>query len=254
MRFLFHFTSEESDNGHRRYVIDDGQNGEATQSGNAIMAESNENYFNDLNVYKSLLNENGCVSVKISSIIVRCSKYIHGFRVKYKCKFNDGRAETRESVENFFSSGYYGYDRPKENRELILSDDEYLRGIRVRQGDILDGITFVTNLREVKFGGNGGDAIMDDRMVLPQSHEIVALTGTIWMVVSRVGFYAKSRGWDIVGTYIMMKWLVDKNRASVNETKKRFSRRQNVLDPKIMGALTTKLPDLAFQRVLEYLI
>lgn len=113
----------------------------------------------------------------------------------------------------------------------------------------------MTNHREVEFGGNGGGAIIDDRMVLPPSHEIVALTGSIFHVVQRVGFYAKSRGWDIVGTYIMMKWLVDENRACINKTKKslRSGRRQNELDPNAMEALT-KLPDLAFQRVLEYLI
>lgn len=228
MKFLFQFTSTESDSGRKLYTID---NGEGVHIGDTVAAKGTEimsqssssSSFNDFNTYGRLRNQKGCVGVKIASIIVRCNSYIHGFQVTWESTFRNGRVVRTQGAENFYKSGYYSYHTGRSvDRSLTLAPDEFIHGIRVRQGEVLDAIFFVTNKREVHFGGHGGSCIFDDRMVhVEPRREIVALTGTVHGVVQRVGFYSKNSAWRVIGVYIMMRWLIDEQRASVKKPRKR---------------------------------
>merc|ERR1712125_222977 len=104
--------------------------------------------FNDIEFYRSLWTEDGCVKAEISSVCVRHNMYCHGVQAIYRLTFADGRTETREGPRNFFSSGYYYYSTPHRSRPITrvdLEEDEFLTGLRVKQGEIVDAITLVTN-------------------------------------------------------------------------------------------------------------
>ena len=91
-----------------------------------------------------------------------------------------------------------------------VEDGEFIAGLRINQGDMLDGVTFVTNRREVHCGGRGGTFHRYTMLVCSRpSMRIVALAGTVNGVVARVGYYAKSLGWDIVGSFILLRQLVN---------------------------------------------
>jgi hypothetical protein len=75
MKFLFQFTSTESDSGRKQYTID---NGEGVHIGDTVAAKGTEIMtqsssllsFNDFNTYGRLRNQESCVGVRIASIIV----------------------------------------------------------------------------------------------------------------------------------------------------------------------------------------
>merc|ERR1719413_236992 len=66
--------------------------------------------FNDLGFYRSLLNQEGCVSVEIASVRVRHNSYCHGIQAFYRVRFADGKPERLcPGPEHFSSHGYYSY-------------------------------------------------------------------------------------------------------------------------------------------------
>jgi len=173
--------------------------------------------FNDIEFYRSLWKEDGCVKAEISSVCVRHNMYCHGVQAIYRLTFADGRTETREGPRNYFTSGYYFYAAFHRSRPITrvdLEEDEFLTGIRVKQGEIVDGITLVTNRRRVHCGGQGGDWIdwIEDN---PPSMRIVAFCGTEKGVCERIGFYAKVFAWETIGVYILMRKLVQQGRAEI---------------------------------------
>jgi hypothetical protein len=96
-----------------------------------------------------------------------------------------------------------------------MEEDEYLTGIIVKQGDILDGITFVTNKQRVHCGGWGGNDPVDMMTSIPPNMKVVAFCGTKWGVCSRIGFYSTNVGWQILGPHILMRQLVAQGRATI---------------------------------------
>lgn len=269
--FFFQFTSSESDTGSGRQLhtienrIDKKDVGvrigeTVAAEGTEIMNQSNSSSFNDFDIYTRLRNEEGCVNVKIVSVIVRCNSYIQGFQVTWESTFRDGRVVRTQGTAHFNSSGYYADSGLTVDRTLTLAPAEFIHGIRVRQGEILDAIVFVTNMREVHFGGQGGSYINDDRMVpVELTREIVALTGTVPRnrVVQRVGFYSEKKAWKVVGIYIMMHWLIDMQRASVKRTRKR--KRDDLRVPQealieVIRRLMKLSIDGPFSNVMMYLV
>ena len=135
---------------------------------------------------------------------------------------------------------------------------------RINQGDILDGITFISNQREVHFGGRGGTFFKDNMFLTEQQQEqfssmkIVAFTGAVFDVLQRVGYYAVPIGWDIVKDYVMLRWLVDQGRAIPHV----ISGEGKTGDDDNDGSssltkgleLLMNLPDGPFRRVLTFLI
>ena len=68
-----------------------------------------QGHFNDLPFYRRLLAEKGCRSVEISSVcVLENNWYCYGIQAVYQITFQDGRKETREGPENFYTDGYYG--------------------------------------------------------------------------------------------------------------------------------------------------
>ncbi len=213
--------------------------------GNNLMARATQGQasFNDFKFYDRLCNMKGCTSVRISTIRVRHNNYCHGIQVGYKSKFHDGSTSVAWAEPHFYERGYYYYTGTSREETWVLGEEEYICGLRIQQGDIVDGITFVTNERQLHSGGYGGNP---HNMMLPvkYDHRIIAFAGTEYGVLQRIGYYAKPFGWSIIRPFVMLRWLKIHKRAFIEEGEE-----DNVLN---------KFMDLAedgiFRNILEYLV
>ena len=74
--------------------------------------------------------------------------------------------------------------------------------------------TLYTNKRTVSFGGNGGSG--EDMSIPPDlSRRIVAFVGTSKGILEKLGVISVSRNWEEVGPLVLLRTLVEKNRASL---------------------------------------
>eukprot|EP00554_Chaetoceros_debilis_P014846 CAMPEP_0194121990 /NCGR_PEP_ID=MMETSP0150-20130528/48903_1 /TAXON_ID=122233 /ORGANISM="Chaetoceros debilis, Strain MM31A-1" /LENGTH=282 /DNA_ID=CAMNT_0038814653 /DNA_START=61 /DNA_END=909 /DNA_ORIENTATION=+ len=215
---------------------------------NLIMkqAESGRQYFNDFNFYDDLCQKDDCTKVDIASIRARHNDFCHGFQVQYRTRSQNGSTQLVWAKKHFFQHGFYSYHggRPKE-QTWILDEDEYITGLRIHQGEIVDGITFVTNHREFHSGGRGGDS--RDMMlsnICKAQHRIVAFTGTENGILQRVGYYAKPFGWSIVRDFILLRCLQNNGRAIAIDSGEK----------NIMHAFIGLAEDGIFRCILEYLV
>jgi hypothetical protein len=276
MNLIYRFSSPKENYGSINHVIPHEDSREAIARANEVMevkevmeVMGSDSFFNDFDFYKSLLDVHNCISVDISKIKVWHTNYCKGFQVIYRSTFRNGSIQTNVGPRNFYNTGYYSYHAGTQNTcgELILEEREYIMGLKVIQGEVLDGVTFVTNLREVHFGGHGGNS---HDIILNPGMKIIALTGTVFGVVNRVGFYAKPRVWMIIGHYVMLRWLIGQNRAQRSKHKspllRSFIRRaiakrselkspsqENVIRDGIDIVMHQDLPDPLFQIVMSFL-
>lgn len=167
--------------------------------------------FNDIQFYEGLLQEKDCIRVDICKLCVyRTSRGISRFYVHYRLTFFDGSTEEREGPDHFFYS-------PQENEELpelwILEDTEFLLGVTINQDEIVRGVTFKTNLQDIKCGESGGHAY-DAIAANPPSMRIVAFCGSVFEGhFERLGFYSMSFGWHLCGSFILVRELFRRGRA-----------------------------------------
>ena len=122
-----------------------------------------------------------------------------------------------------YCGGSYAYvDGNQQRSSMILREGEHLAEIRTstrqyrpwRQGEIIDQITFITNQRTLSFVGNGGSS--EDISAPPDlSRRIVAFVGTSNEVLEKLGAISVSCNWEEVGHLVLLRTLVEKNRASV---------------------------------------
>jgi len=214
-RLWFHFSGSLDQRGH--FIDGDG---DGDGDGDNEDKVRNKMDFDDLEFYRQLLDENGCRCVQIAALCVQHNRYCHGINAVYRLTFNDGRTERRNGPEHFYASGYYScdYGRRTITRKtwIVMEEDEYLTGILVNQGDILDGITFVTNKQQrVHCGGSGGNAPVDMMTSIPPNMKVVAFCGTKFGVCSRIGFYSTYVRWQILCPYILVRQLFDRGRATI---------------------------------------
>ena len=182
------------------------------QSGDEEMNQSNllgGVRFNDILFYEDLLEEKDCIRVDISKLYVfHTSRGISRFYVHYRLTFSDGSTEEREGPTHFFLS--------EENSVLdvwLLGDNEFLRGVKVYQDEIVRGVTFLTNLRDIHCGGYGGQ-MYDAIEANPPSMRVVAFCGSGRDDhCERIGFYSMSFGWHFCGHFIMVRELFRRGRA-----------------------------------------
>lgn len=215
---------------------------------NTVMkkAEPERQLFNDFTFYNDLCQKDDCTKVEIASIRARHNSFCHGFQVQYRTRSKNGSTQLIWAKPHFFQQGYYSYhgERPQE-QTWVLDEDEYITGLRIQQGDIVDGITFVTNHREFHSGGYGGtprDMMLSN--VCRAQHRIVAFAGTEHGVLQRIGYYAKPFGWSIIRHFILLRWLQNHGRAIAID-----SSGENIIHSFIGLA-----DDDLFRYILEYLV
>uniref|UniRef100_A0A7S4SRI8 Jacalin-type lectin domain-containing protein n=1 Tax=Ditylum brightwellii TaxID=49249 RepID=A0A7S4SRI8_9STRA len=180
---------------------------------NARGCQNHSRFFNDMDFYMRLKNRENTVKVELSGVRCRCSRYLFGICSRYTVKLLDGSLHYEWAPSHFFEQGYYSY-HGGERQELTLElrEGEYISGINIRQGEILDGLALVTNQRTVQFGGSGGSFAS---MSPPEpTQRIIAFAGTARGVMGRIGFFAEKISWEILGPLIMLRWLHEQNRAT----------------------------------------
>lgn len=233
----------------------------ADQEADSIMTRSNNNphphrRFSDLQHYLELCAQPDCVKVRISRVRCRHNQYFMGLQVFYRSTFANGTTQESQAPEHFFSDGYYLYTGDLfVERTLELKDDEFITGLYVNQGEIVDGVTFVTNHREeptVLFGGEGGSRVT---MMLPGSalptYRIIAFTGTERGVMHRIGYFAENISWETIRPLVMLRWLVERERAAPLLPDSEW---QLVVQALVGVRTSESLPNDVFRHVLEFLL
>lgn len=196
--------------------------GKPVQEANGIMEDSTRGLneaktFNDLPKYLELLNDPSYTKVEMKQVIVKMNSYILGMKAIYRCMLVDGTSIEIEGTLHSFETGKWYQDGGKPYIQVLnLKQDEYLVDIITRQGEILDGLCFVTNRRQEYFGGFGGYDRNDDRGVKTNPNitvRIVAFAGTSNGVMHRLGFYKEYGNWDIIKPFVILRALFQQKRA-----------------------------------------
>jgi len=205
--------------------------------------------FNDLGFYMSLCAKEQCTKVEISHIHVFYSDdYCNGIQVHYRITLSDGSKFEYLTPPHVYNNGYYASDYVNPVKSTItLQEGEYLAEIRTRQGEITDQITFITNQRTLSFGGNGGSG--EDMSAPPDlSRRIVAFVGTSRGILEKLGAISVSRNWEEVGPLVLLRTLVEKNRASV-------VLQDNIAlgDDVVVQRLITNTDEDLFKRIVSFL-
>jgi len=185
--------------------------------------------FNNIFEYDSYFTDD-TVTVKIIELRVKHSKksidYLHIF---YQTTSKDGTRK-EYGVHHEIAPNRTGEE--KETTRLRLNEEEFIKGIRVFAPPYFDdidtryGITFVTNQRRAHFGYK--------RKVQYDLLDNPPFTGVVAFVVNNkfaeqdnnvtnqhhveIGFYSRHFGWDILGTYILMRQLIKQRRARVRSS------------------------------------
>ena len=218
MKVHFRFSSEQQDYGAINNEMNrEGRNEaflEATKVSNDIMIRQNasDGYFNNWNTYIKLLIEQGCQRVEIDSLRIKHhERAIHCIEVVYRSTVN-GHLKFTTSPSPIYWGWYYSYTYGEPQMSCLkLGQGEFIHGLILQQGDVLNGVTFVTNKRKEHFGGYGGNR--REHMILDSSMKIVSFAGTVHGVIERIGFHAISRRWEVIGHVQMLRYLVSTDRA-----------------------------------------
>ena len=188
---------------------------------------------------------------EIRQISVNHNDYCLGIKITY----NDSGSDciTHHSNPN---CGYYNWHGgPQRESSLILADDEYLCEVRTRQGEITDQVTFCTNKRTVSFGGNGGAADPRDVCNTPVdlTKRVVAIVGTFTQggALGKIGTVSVPHNWEVIGEFILLRELVERNRASPNalRTRGQVAKKEETVLQTLMNVDAS-----IFRRVLSFLI
>ena len=211
--------------------------------------------FNDLHAYLRLCDAHGRENVEIHEInILHNELFCHGINVMYRVYLDDdsmyGNYLPIPSPNRLRSHGYYS-NTGGETREtrLTLGMDEFLAEMRVRQGEITDRITLITNKRTISCGGDGGSGDDLSRSV-DLSRRIVAFAGFCHNgALHRLGAISIDRNWEVAGPFILLRSLVDMNRATLME------KADDLAAPyeSVLQSLIVDTTEDVFRRVLSFL-
>lgn len=212
--------------------------------------------FNDLSRFMNLRSYWTAAKVELSQIQVRHNDFCLGILASYRRINQDSSsvqliADGHEATLNFREGGWYAQIGGQSQVSTItFAPGEYLAEVRTRHGDITDQITFMTNRRAISFGGNGGDG-EDLSQPVNLSRRVVALVGTLHLGLQRLGTISISHNWEEVGPAVLLRALVDRQRASPL---------QNAADmalskyDKVVQALMMDMTEDIFKRTLSFLV
>ena len=169
--------------------------------------------FDGIDLYQKLLSKKDVVKVELAGVLVKYNSFsCKGLASAYRITYADGRTKIYKDKGNFQES----WHRHNSSERLMLKDGEFICGLYLNQGEIIDGITFVTNRRQVHIG-SGKSNFIDMTCPIKKRQRIIAFAGQfrrIDGVLSRIGYYSvKTGGWETVREYIMLRWLLENNRA-----------------------------------------
>jgi hypothetical protein len=237
----------------------------------AFLPVSGASVFSDWAFYQEL-KQLGCLHVELNQVHVEYSPwFLTGIQVTYKCTFATGFTSLHMAPRHDFQRFRYGHYHSKALRStLVLGDEEFLVNIATRRVDkITDRITLKTNRRTVSFGspdcsgflqkwllphhndnGKEESTADDDDHDIPVAvvpRKVVALGGIASTMSEELGCFSESQNWRRLKHWILIRRLVDQNRAFVPEGG--FSKHDQV-----MQALVADVNDDVFPRILSFLV
>jgi len=149
-----------------------------------------------------------------------------------------------------YRRGYYASHPARTLSSISFESGEYLAEIRTRQGEVTDQITFMTNRRTLTYGGDGGSG--EDMSIPPNlNRRIVAFVGTSKGVLEKLGAISVSRNWEEIGPLILLRALVDKNRAAALELQDDNNLSEE--DDVVLQQLITNVDWDLFKQVISFL-
>jgi len=247
------------------YHLDDDEN---RSEGNTIMQGVGSRPVNDLVLYHFLCSEEGCVRVDICAVRCIHGCFVNGFQVVYRSLFKDKTTKETEARLHDMRGGYFSsvIHGQISTSTFLVEPGEYIEDIYTRNGDVVDAIQLVTNRRRVYFGGYGGRGCShwlssgnegvfrsyDCEIIdCPKNtiQRIVALSATTSNgAIHRIGYYTKSIAWETIGSLILLRKLVDNNRALVVESN------SHVREQLMLQRLITEPLEDVFREVSSFLV
>lgn len=174
--------------------------------------------FDDLPFVQELEKTHPGKHVKLAAVRVRSRGFVFGLQATYMVHAaeteHDGTLHT--APEHFSESGYYAYayhhGGPVRDETFTCEPGEFIIGMKIRQGEIVDEICLLTS-RDKCFqqGGTGGSAglLLESERRAP----VIAFCGQFKGVLSRVGVWIDSP-WEQIGMHVVMRWLKENDRAT----------------------------------------
>jgi hypothetical protein len=211
-----------------------------------------QTYFNDLSMYRWLKSTKGCVRVDLARVLVYHSdSFVFGLQSVYRVTYNNNESRHIAAEKHVYASGFYAHQRGTVST-LDLEDDEFIMDVRTRQGEVVDQVTFVTNLRKVSFGGNGGmeQPTNQEHFANGVMSRVVAFTGTKAGALERLGFFLEPVNWEAIRAVVLTRKLLEESRAHENETEMTTWTREQA----VIHALLTQANDDIFLKVAGNLV
>ena len=220
------------------------------------------NYFNDLSMYTWLKKESSdkrCVTVELARVrVYHSNMFVFGLQSIYRVTFNANESNNQRvsrlvaAEKHVYASGIYAQERTCTVSTLELDHDEFIVDVRTRQGEVVDQVTFVTNLRSVSYGGYGGQ-----EQPTSQGHfgngvrsRVVAFTGTHAGALERLGFFMEPANWEAIRAIVLTRKLLEDSRAQTDETNISSWTKERA----VVHAFLTHASGDIFRRVARYLI
>lgn len=169
-----------------------------------------------ISFYISLKRQNPFSTIEISEICCWYKMYIHAFRIGYTIRSSDGNVRRINSpLETLNKRGMT--ISPQETQELDL--EEYI--IDAHQEGMMERLVFTTNKRVIAFGINASAAghTLEDYREPDGGRKVVALGGAcINGRKLKVAYMTESVNWSIIGNLILVRRLVEDQRANIMPT------------------------------------
>ena len=191
--------------------------------------------FSDWSLYQELIQQPDCINVELSEIHVEHSSwFLTSLQATYKSTFSNGtHLMTKAPKHSFQRFRYRQYAHDNQHSTLCLGEKECLLNMSLRTVDkITDRITFLTNQRTVSFGSPAISGYTTTPLLVPYPitncnnnnsnnnnqqtmsfRKIVALAGLTQEMAEQVGCFSESQHYQHVKPFIVMRALVEQNRA-----------------------------------------
>ena len=212
-------------------------------------------YFNDLSLYRWLSANKDCASVDLAKVVCYHNDlFVLGLQAIYRATYSSGESREIAADKHVCASGFHQtMGGVLQVATLELASNEFIRDVRTGQGEIVDQLTFVTNQREVSFGGTGGMAEPSQGSRLFQvgvTSRVIAFAGTKAGGLERLGYFVEPVNWEAIKHVVLTRALVEGQRAHSDESSRRNWNRKET----IVNALLTQANDDIFRTVLSHLI
>lgn len=213
-----------------------------------------QTFFNDLTLYNWLRSRKGCT--KVDLIRVTCYHneiFVFGLQATYRATMSHGVNQEMSADKHVFRSGTYNnMGGELEASTLHLTEDEYIKDVRTRQGEVVDQVCFVTNKRLVTYGGPGGVLEPARDYSSDIMSRVIAFTGTKAGALERLGYYLEPINWEAIKPLVLTRHLLETGRAQLKCGEQSGNGQEWSKDQTLTIMLLMHASDEIFQMVLSF--